>query len=185
MTILHLQKRIFYCKNSVSEGFLRQNEGKCSKNFRPPAVRIRTPPLLQIRDKQGGFLKKGGFLNCNTPDVYNRIGRKSGQIPSLIPALVRPNRRACPQVTHTANTKQVFSERLVVLKTVFVFVRGNSPSNPPGVDSKIGTKLMKIRISILNIHMTVSILRFQRETNTIVVSVQSCSVCANTKRLAR
>ena len=59
------------------------------------------------------------------------------------PALVRPNRRACSQVLHTTNIKQVFSKCFIIFGKVFLFVGLGFPPNLPDVDANFDRKAVR------------------------------------------
>ena len=58
---------------------MRQNEGKCSKKIRPPAVPLRTPPLVADPGQTRGVLNKGGFLTAIPLMYFTKMVSKIAQ----------------------------------------------------------------------------------------------------------
>ena len=67
---IFIQKYAFWALlRGQNVAFLLQNLFKTGIFWWSPDDFFNNPPLFQIRDKQGGILKKGGFLTLYTPDL--------------------------------------------------------------------------------------------------------------------
>ena len=66
----------FFTKTAFQTCFMKQNKRKSSKKFPIwDEYFKKPPPCYRFWTNKGGFLKKGGFLNLNTPDRSTNFGQ--------------------------------------------------------------------------------------------------------------